>query len=86
MLDGINDSEECARELATLLKGKLAYVNLIPYNSTSHTEFRRTTKNKQNKFYDILYNAGIQVGVRHEMGKNIKGACGQLRASYLDKN
>lgn len=86
LLDNINDSEECARELVTLLKEKLAYVNLIPYNSTSHTEFRRTTKNKQNKFYDILYNAGIQVGVRHEMGKNIKGACGQLRASYLEKN
>ncbi len=86
LLDGINDTEECARELSSILKGKLLYVNLIPYNSTSHTEFRRSSKNRQDKFYDILYNAGIQVGIRHEMGKNIKGACGQLRASYLEKN
>ena len=61
------------------------YVNLIPYNSTIHTEFSRTSKKKQDKFYDVLYKNNIQVGIRHEMGKNIKGACGQLRASYLEE-
>lgn len=85
LLDEINDSEECAMKLSKLLKGKLMYVNLIPYNSTSHTEFSRTSKKKQDKFYDVLYKNNIQVGIRHEMGKNIKGACGQLRASYLEE-
>lgn len=86
LLDGVNDTEECARGLVKLLKGKLLYVNLIPYNATSHTEFKRTSKTNQDKFYNILYEAGIQVGVRHEMGKGIKGACGQLRASYNEQN
>lgn len=85
LLDGVNDTEECAKELVKLLKGKLIYVNLIPYNSTSHTEFKRTSKNRQDKFYDILCKAGISVNVRHEMGKGIKGACGQLRASYNEQ-
>lgn len=82
LLDGINDSKECAVELSNLLRGKLVYVNLIPYNSTSSSEFRRASKDKINDFYDILKKNGIEVVIRREMGKNIKGACGQLKASY----
>ncbi len=82
MLDGINDSTECAKELANLLKGKLVYVNLIPYNSTSGSEFRRASKEKINAFYVTLKKNGIEVVTRREMGKGIKGACGQLKASY----
>lgn len=82
MLEGINDSEECAKLLSKLLKGKLVYVNLIPYNSTSSSEFKRASKNKIEKFYDILKKNGINVVTRKEMGKDIKGACGQLKASY----
>lgn len=85
LLDGINDSLENALELSKLLKGKLVYVNLIPYNSTSSSEFRRSSKKRQDDFYDILKKNGIEVIIRREMGKGIKGACGQLKASY-DKN
>lgn len=81
MLDGINDSKECAMELTNLLKERLVYVNLIPYNSTS-SDFRRASKNKIILFYDILKKNGIEVVIRKEMGKGIKGACGQLKASY----
>lgn len=81
LLSGINDSDECAYELANIFRGKLVYVNLIPYNSTS-SEYKRSNKDRINKFYDILVSEKIQVVMRREMGKNIKGACGQLKASY----
>ena len=53
LLEGINDSVENAKELANLLNGKLVYVNLIPYNSTS-SNFKRSSKEKINAFYDEL--------------------------------
>ena len=53
LLEGINDSKENAEELSKLLKGKLVYVNLIPYNSTS-SEFKRSSKNKIETFFDTL--------------------------------
>lgn len=81
LLEGINDSIDNALELVSLFKGKLVYINLIPYNSTSN-EFKRSTKESINKFFDVLVKNGINVQMRREMGKNIKGACGQLRASY----
>lgn len=81
LLDGINDSEENAMELVSLFKNKLVYINLIPYNSTS-SNYKRSSKEKINKFFDILTKNGINVQMRREMGKNIKGACGQLRASH----
>jgi len=84
LLEGINDSEECANELCNLINGKLMYVNLIPYNSTS-SDFKRASKDKINKFYDTLIKNKVQATVRREMGKGIKGACGQLKASY-EKN
>lgn len=81
LLNSINDSLENAKELVNLLKGKLVYVNLIPYNSTS-SSFARSSKNRIEEFFDYLTKAGINVQKRREMGKNIKGACGQLKASY----
>ena len=54
MLEGINDSEENAKELATLLKGINCYVNIIPYNETENIGFKRTKEWKIMKFYDIL--------------------------------
>ncbi len=84
LLDGINDSEKDANELAKMLKGKLIYVNLIPYNSTSSV-FKRSKKDKIDLFYNTLKKNNIEVTIRREMGKEIKGACGQLRASYMQK-
>lgn len=81
MLDGINDSESDAEELANLFKGKLVYINLIPYNETSNFEFKRSNDFKIAKFYDILKKNKINVTIRKEMGGNLSAACGQLRAS-----
>ncbi len=81
MLDGINDSEECARELSRLVKDKLMYVNIIPYNETSHFELKRSNDFKIKRFYDILKMNNVNVTIRKEMGSNLSAACGQLRAN-----
>ncbi len=79
MLNNINDSKECALKLAKLFKGMNIYVNLIPYNETNHLEFKRSSKNKIEIFYDTLKKEGINVTVRKEFGSKIDAACGQLR-------
>lgn len=80
MLDGINDSEENALELAKLVKGMNCYINLIPYNETNNIEFKRTNAIKIMRFYDILKKNNITVTIRREFGRNISAACGQLRS------
>lgn len=81
MLKDVNDNEKCALELASLIKGLNAYVNLIPYNETSHIEFKKTNNEKVMKFYDILKKNKINVTVRREFGSEVSAACGQLRAN-----
>jgi 23S rRNA (adenine2503-C2)-methyltransferase len=80
MLKEVNDSLDNALELANLLKGMNAYVNLIPYNETSHIEFKKSSKNRIMNFYDLLKKNKINVTIRKEFGAGIDGACGQLRA------
>lgn len=80
MLEGINDTEKCANELAKLIGNRLMYVNLIPYNETSHIEFKKTKNEQIMKFYDILKKSKINVTVRRKFGGDISAACGQLRA------
>ena len=80
MLDGGNDSENCALELSKLLRGKNCYVNLIPYNETKNIQFKRSKMRQISTFYDILKKNGINVTIRREFGGNISAACGQLRS------
>jgi len=80
MLNGINDSKECAYELVKLLKGMNVYVNLIPYNETSHLESKKSSQKRKDEFFEILNKNGITVTVRREFGGAIDAACGQLRA------
>lgn len=85
MLNMVNDSEDNAMELANLLKGMNVYVNLIPYNETSHIEYKKSSNDRVMKFYDTLKRCGINVTVRREFGGNIDAACGQLRANEVEK-
>lgn len=82
MLKGVNDSVENAIELSNLLKGMNCYVNLIPYNETSHIEYKKSSKEQIMKFYDTLKKNGLNVTVRREFGSKVSAACGQLRANY----
>jgi 23S rRNA (adenine2503-C2)-methyltransferase len=83
MLDNVNDSISCARELSKLLKGMNVYVNLIPYNETSHLDFKRSHRIRE--FYDCLKKNNLNVTIRKEFGSNIDAACGQLRAKEVEK-
>lgn len=85
MLNMVNDSEENANELADLLRGMNVYVNLIPYNETSHIEYKKSPNDRVMKFYDTLKRRGINVTVRREFGGNIDAACGQLRANEVER-
>ena len=83
MLNMVNDTQECAIELAKLLKGMNVYVNLIPYNETSHLKFKKSSKERILKFYDTLKKQGINVTIRKEFGSKISAACGQLRSKEV---
>ena len=83
MLNNVNDSIECAKELAHLFKGMNIYVNLIPYNETNHLEFSRSSKTRIKEFYDTLKSEKINVTIRKEFGRNIDAACGQLRGREI---
>ncbi len=85
LLKGVNDSEECAKELAHLLRGINCYVNLIPYNETSHIEYKKSDKQTILKFYDTLKKNHTNVTIRKEFGANVSAACGQLRANYEEE-
>ena len=83
MLNEVNDNDTQANELASLLRGLNVYVNLIPYNETNHIEFKKSSKERIMKFYDILKKRGINVTIRKEFGSNIDAACGQLRSKEV---
>ncbi|MCB1107140.1 MAG: 23S rRNA (adenine(2503)-C(2))-methyltransferase RlmN [Chlamydiia bacterium] len=78
LLDGINDREENAEELASLLKGQQCSVNLIPYNPVMGLNLKRPSKEKIETFQEILSKRGIRTTRRYTKGKDIAAACGQL--------
>lgn len=84
LLEGINDSAQCANELSQLVRNLNCYVNLIPYNETNNLAFKRSNTVQIMKFYDILKKNGINVTIRKEFGSKISAACGQLRSKKED--
>jgi 23S rRNA (adenine2503-C2)-methyltransferase len=78
LIDSVTDNEENALELAKLLAGQLAHVNLIPYNPIEGRDFRRPSRNRIFKFKQQLEALGISVTARVTMGDDIQAACGQL--------
>lgn len=78
-----NESLEDAKNLAKLLHGMLAHVNLIPINKIENGKFIKSTNENIMKFRDYLNNNGIVATVRRELGSDIEAACGQLRRKNL---
>jgi 23S rRNA (adenine2503-C2)-methyltransferase len=79
LIDGVNDSPEQARALASLLKGLLCHVNLIPVNPTPDRSIRRPARERTLLFQRELASRGIPCTIRVEKGVEISAACGQLR-------
>lgn len=87
MIEGENDTEECAKELSRLLKGFSCHVNLIHLNYVKERGLKGSGDSAIDKFRKILDNNNISCTVRRSMGSDIQGACGQLRRKYIeDKN
>lgn len=82
LVKGVNDSGGHARRLAVLLKGKNCHVNLIPVNPIKERLFQSTSRAEAANFQLTLEKYGINATIRREMGRDIQGACGQLRRDY----
>lgn len=83
---GVNDTDEDIRELTALLKGRNCHINLIPINPVKERDFIQSQKKVIENFKNKLEKSGINVTIRREMGRDIDGACGQLRKSYMENN
>ena len=81
---GVNDSPGDASELAELIGGMHAHVNLIPINPVKECDFRESDTRAVHRFRECLEREGINATVRREMGRDIDGACGQLRLKYKE--
>jgi 23S rRNA (adenine2503-C2)-methyltransferase len=82
LMDGLNDSEAQAGQLAQLIKGLLCHVNLIPLNPTPDSPYRGSPDERVYAFRDRLQAAGIPTTVRLRRGIDIQAGCGQLRVMH----
>ncbi len=86
LVRGKNDSASEAKELIALLKGFPCHVNLIPVNPVEECGMQETSRDGVVAFQQILEKSGIHVTIRREMGRDIDGACGQLRRRHLTQS
>lgn len=82
MISGINDSDQCASELASRLHGMPAHVNLIPANDVTDTGYHKSDMARQKRFISILERGGCTATVRRTLGSDIEASCGQLRRKH----
>ena len=85
MIKGKNDTNECANELARILKGILCHVNLIPVNPVKENSYEKTDRKALMQFCDKLNGLGINTTVRRTLGGDIDASCGQLRRKFEEK-
>ncbi|WP_304508997.1 23S rRNA (adenine(2503)-C(2))-methyltransferase RlmN [Anaerotignum sp.] len=83
MMQGVNDSDDCARELAGKLQNMLCHVNLIPINDVKERDYTKSTDERVKRFAAILQRSGVETTIRRKLGSDIDAACGQLRRSHL---
>ena len=84
LVKGVNDTPECARQLIKLVHGLNCHINLIPVNPIKERDYEQSEKNSIHSFKETLEKAGVNVTIRREMGRDIDGACGQLRQNHID--
>lgn len=85
MIDSFNDSDACARELASRLRGMLCHINLIPVNTVREKNYQKSSEDRLKRFSGILEQSGLTVTVRRTLGSDINASCGQLRASKTQR-
>ncbi|MBE5993526.1 MAG: 23S rRNA (adenine(2503)-C(2))-methyltransferase RlmN [Paenibacillaceae bacterium] len=85
LVSGVNDNLKEASALATLLKAQHGHINLIPVNPIKERDYVQSDRKAIEAFKNLLEKNGINVTIRREMGRDINGACGQLRKSFLNQ-
>ena len=84
LVKDVNDTQEDAKELIALLHGMNCHVNLIPVNPIKERDYVQSDRKSVERFKHMLEQGGITATVRREMGRDIDGACGQLRRRHLE--
>ncbi|MDL2289314.1 23S rRNA (adenine(2503)-C(2))-methyltransferase RlmN [Clostridia bacterium OttesenSCG-928-F22] len=82
LIDGVNDSADCAKELSSLLRNLQCHVNLISLNQVEECAFQPSGERTVQAFMEVLEQNHISVTRRRKLGADIDGACGQLRQRY----
>lgn len=85
LVSGVNDNLKEAYALAALLKAQHGHINLIPVNPIKERDYVQSDRKAIEAFKNLLEKNGINVTIRREMGRDINGACGQLRKSFLNQ-
>ena len=85
LVAGVNDTKEDAEELVALVRGMNCHVNLIPVNPIKERDYKQSNKEQIQAFRARIERSGISATVRREMGRDIDGACGQLRRRHMSK-
>ena len=85
LIDGVNDSDECADELSRRLRGIMCHVNLIPANPVKENSFKKPDMNKIVHFKERLIKNGINATIRRTLGADIDASCGQLRRKVKEE-
>ena len=85
MISGLTDWDKNAHELISLLRGQNCHINLIPYNENPVMNFKESSMTSINSFKEILEKWGLTVTIRDSLGREAKGACGQLGYEKLMK-
>ncbi len=86
LIKNVNDTPECARELAKLLRGMAAHINLIPVNKVDERDYEKSTAEHVAEFQKMLESMGQNATVRRELGSDISASCGQLRKKSIENN
>ncbi|WP_022749673.1 23S rRNA (adenine(2503)-C(2))-methyltransferase RlmN [Lachnobacterium bovis] len=85
LVGGVNDTDEDAKELSALVRNINCHINLIPVNPIKERDYVQSNAKVISAFKNKLEKNGINVTIRREMGRDIDGACGQLRKKYIDR-
>ncbi len=86
LIQGKNDTKECAKELTRLFLGGLFHINLIPVNNVRERNYKKTSQEATRAFCEALNSRGLNATVRRELGSDIDAACGQLRRKQEENN
>jgi len=86
LVAGVNDNMEEAKSLVRLVNGRNVHINLIPVNPIKERDFKQSDKLKIKAFRDFLEKKGVNATIRREMGRDVDGACGQLRRRFIESS